>query len=95
VKINIVVTADDIANGKPSDLANCPIALAAKRAGFIDEILVIGSSICLWDRINVIKGSAILLPDFVQHWITDFDCRIKIEFEVDAPEMCLSRNENH
>ncbi len=37
--VQIEVTADDIANGKPYECVRCPIALAMKRAG-IDQVAV-------------------------------------------------------
>lgn len=86
--MKIKVTAEDISNGVPGNPYTCPIALAAKRAGFIG--VAVGS--CSLDG----GGDIIPLPIRARDFISAFDSyagsdrsdRYPLEpFEFDVPEV--------
>jgi hypothetical protein len=94
--IKIIVTADDIAKGRPANADACPIALAAKRAGLVGTIVVTHKAIGLWYSIggHPYSFGSVMLPDHVVAWIKNFDLSGRkwsepIEFEVDVPDSLL------
>ena len=79
--IRIEVTAEDIAAGKPDKCRECPIALAAIRAG-IPEANVKKRCIFVAPTVRV------LLPDAAQRFIDDFDEFREVEpfsFDLELP----------
>jgi hypothetical protein len=96
--VHVQVTADDISQGHRYDLADCPIARAVKRAGFIDKISVTGLSIYLLSQCHWTVRTSAIIPNFIQDWIIDFDRKFDvdpIEFDIDAPEILLKNCGRH
>lgn len=77
--MRIIVTREDIENGRPRDAQNCPVAMALRRAG-VGHFGV--SGILVW----VASGNqAIVLPGPAQEWILNYDygCQMApFEFEL-------------
>ncbi len=65
--MRIIVTKEDIEEGRARDAQNCPVALALRRAGVVHFGV---SGILVW----VASGNqAVVLPGHVQEWILNYD----------------------
>jgi hypothetical protein len=67
MKLSVVVTEDDIADGMPRYSKSCPVSLAASRAA--GRPVIVGESI----KFIVGTGEEAHLEPFVRQWIKKFD----------------------
>jgi hypothetical protein len=88
--MKISVTKDDIEKGQPRNPNACPIGRAIERAG-LQDYCVTGTAIVVADTRQ--QTSALLLPEAVQQWISDFDKAkpvgpISFELGLPVPALC-------
>ncbi len=94
--MRIDVTSEDIQQGQRQNPKGCPVGRALSRAG-IPTCGVTGPAVILKDDRNI--ATALLLPEVVQNWISDFDQGRSVEpiaFNVGRPVPvacgCVKRN---
>jgi hypothetical protein len=83
--MKIIVTRKDIENGNRHHGNDCPVGLAIKRAGVV-HCCVTETAVVVRDEHK--RVSALLLPDPVQRWISDYDQAKPVEpisFELGLP----------
>ncbi len=93
--MKIVVTKEDIENGKRQDPKGCPVGRALTRAG-IGHCCVAGPAVILKNERQ--QATALLLPDAVRNWIASFDGGQAVEpirFEVGVPVTVVCRCNGH